>query len=175
MQTFIIKKISLSNLAELQKIGRETFAQTFSQDNSPEEMAKYLDKKFSVEKLTEELQNPDSEFYFAEKNGRVAGYLKLNSGAAQTEEMEGTGLEIERIYVLKEFHWQKVGQVLFEKAVELAKKKDADYLWLGVWEKNERAINFYKKNGFSEAGSHIFKLGDEEQTDLIMRLNIPKN
>ena len=96
----------------------------------------------------------------------------LNFGQAQTEFNDNKALEIERIYVLKEFYGKKVGQVLYDKAFDIAKQAGADYLWLGVWEENQRAINFYKKNGFVEFDKHIFKLGDDEQTDIIMKLKL---
>lgn len=81
-------------------------------------------------------------------------------------------MEIERIYVLKEFHGKKVGQILYEKAIELAKGIDADFIWLGVWEENPRAIRFYEKNGFSAFDKHIFQLGNDEQTDIMMKLEL---
>jgi ribosomal protein S18 acetylase RimI-like enzyme len=81
-----------------------------------------------------------------------------------------TALEIERIYVLKDFHGKSVGQMLYKKALEIAQMKKVSYVWLGVWEENPRAISFYKKNGFVEFDKHIFKLGDDEQTDIMMKL-----
>jgi ribosomal protein S18 acetylase RimI-like enzyme len=125
-----------------------------------------------LEKLTNELNNPNSSFYFAVVNDKIIGYLKINFGDSQTELKQENALEIERIYVLKEFHGKKIGQLLFEKAMELAIQKKADYVWLGVWEENPRAISFYKKNGFVEFDKHIFKLGDDEQTDIMMKLQL---
>lgn len=81
-------------------------------------------------------------------------------------------LEIERIYVLSEYHGKRIGQLLYEKAMQIAKQSNADYIWLGVWEENPRAISFYKKNGFVEFDKHIFKLGDDEQTDIMMKLQL---
>ena len=135
-------------------------------------MQKYLEEGFSIDKLTAELTNPHSEFHFAKHDNKVIGYLKINFGQAQTEFNDNKALEIERIYVLKEFYGKKVGQVLYDKAFDIAKQAGADYLWLGVWEENQRAINFYKKNGFVEFDKHIFKLGDDEQTDIIMKLKL---
>jgi ribosomal protein S18 acetylase RimI-like enzyme len=100
------------------------------------------------------------------------GYLKVNEGAAQTELKNLQALEIERIYVKKEFQDKKVGQLLFEKALELAKLQGAPYIWLGVWEKNLKAIRFYKRNGFVEFDKHIFKVGTDEQTDLLMKIDL---
>lgn len=167
-----IKKISLSEIEELQKIGKQTFSETFADDNSEENMNEYLEDKFSIENLTSELTNPDSEFYFAIQNDIVLGYLKVNFAESQTELKDKNALEIERIYVLKEFHGHKIGQILYDKAVQIAKDSNLNYIWLGVWEENHRALNFYKKNGFVEFDKHIFRLGDDEQTDLLMKLTL---
>lgn len=167
-----IKKITLDEIPELQKIARQTFQETFSDSNSEENMKNYLEEQFSSEKLTAELINKDSDFYFATIENEVIGYLKTNSGQSQTELQDKKALEIERIYVAKEFHGKKVGQLLYEKAIQLAKEKKSDYLWLGVWENNLRAINFYTRNGFIEFDKHIFKLGNDEQTDIMMKLKL---
>ena len=172
MKDISIQKVTLNDISQLQKIGKQTFSETFSGDNAEEDMKKYLDENFSVEKLNEELNNIDSEFYFAVLENAVIGYLKLNFGNSQTELKDNSALEIERIYVPKEFHGQKVGQILYEKAIQVAKQKEADYVWLGVWEENFRALSFYKKNGFIEFDKHIFKLGNDEQTDIMMKLEL---
>lgn len=172
METIEIRKIALNEIDQLQKIGRQTFHDTFSESNSEENMKKYLDEKFSIEKLTAELSNENSEFYFAILESEVIGYLKINFGETQTELKDDKALEIERIYVSKEFHGKRVGQLLYEKAIEIAKNKKSEYVWLGVWEENHRAVSFYKKNGFVEFDKHIFRLGTDEQTDLMMKLKL---
>ena len=172
MSDINIKKATLNDIDHLQKIGKQTFFETFSTGNSEENIKKYLEEGFSVEKLSSELSTETSEFYFAELESEVIGYLKLNFGHSQTELKDEKAVEIERIYVLKEYHGKKVGQILYEKAIEIAKQKNAGYVWLGVWEENPRAINFYKKNGFVEFDKHIFKLGEDEQTDIMMKLNL---
>lgn len=172
METIEIKRITVQELDQLKEIGRKTFHETFSESNDDENMKKYLDEKFSSDKLTEELNNTDSEFYFATLENNVIGYLKVNFGESQTELKDDTALEIERIYVSKEFHGKKIGQLLYEKAIQIAKDKDVHYVWLGFWEENLRAISFYTKNGFVEFDKHIFKLGDDEQTDIMMKLKL---
>jgi len=132
-------------------------------------MQHFLDTHFDTEKLTEEINNPHSAFYFAMIDGKAIGYLKINFGPAQTELQDDKGIEIERIYVLKEFQGLKVGKLLFEKAVQLAKDRNAAYVWLGVWEKNLKAIAFYERQGFVQFDKHGFQFGDEEQTDLMMK------
>lgn len=167
-----IKRITINELAQLQKIGRQTFQETFSDSNSDENMKSYLENGFSSEKLTSELNNKDSEFYFATLEDTVIGYLKVNFGDSQTELKDSKALEIERIYVSKEFHGKKVGQLLYDKAIEVARQKNTEYVWLGVWEENLRALSFYRKNGFVEFDKHIFKLGNDEQTDIMMKLKL---
>ena len=170
-----ITKIGLNEIEQLQVIGKQTFFETFADKNTEENMQKYLEEGFTIEKLTAEWANPDSEFYFAKLDNQVIGYLKINFGAAQTELKDTKSLEIERIYVLQAFHGKKVGQILYDTAFDIAKQQKADYLWLGVWEENPRAISFYKKNGFVEFDKHIFVLGDDEQTDIMMKLKLNNN
>lgn len=172
MENIIIQKTTLEDLEKLQKIGRITFEETFSESNSEENMRDYLEESFSKEKLTVELRNKDSEFYFAMSNNEVVGYLKINFGESQTELKDSKSLEIERIYVLAKFHGKNVGQILYNKAIEIAKLKDSEYVWLGVWEENLRAINFYMKNGFVEFDKHIFQLGTDKQTDIMMKMKL---
>ena len=167
-----IRKLDITDLENLQKISITTFRETFEEVNSEEDMQKYLDENLSLERLKNELENLDSEFYFIENENKNLGYLKLNFGNAQTEKVEENYFEIERIYVLKAFLGQKIGQILFDKAIEIGREKNLEYVWLGVWEENHRAIKFYKKNGFEIFGKHDFVLGEDVQTDLLMKLKL---
>ena len=116
-------QINHNHIAALQQIGRQTFEETFAESNSAENMAKYLEEAYAYEKISAELNDPNSFFYFATLDEKVIGYLKLNMGGSQTELKDNDALEIERIYVLKYFHSKKVGQLLFDKAIEIAKEK----------------------------------------------------
>jgi ribosomal protein S18 acetylase RimI-like enzyme len=167
-----IQKVNSDYILQLQKIGRQTFYETFSEENSAEDMLNYLEEGFSIDKLRKELNDINSEFYFAKRNDDIIGYLKLNFGQSQTEIKEDNALEIERIYVLKDFQGKGIGQLLYNKAKLIASEKNVNYIWLGVWEKNMSAINFYIKNGFIEFDKHVFKLGNDEQIDLMMKLNL---
>jgi len=172
MTNIDIQKVTLKNIDQLQKIGRQTFFETFSSGNTEDNMKKYLEEELSITKLTTELNDNNAEFYFANHDEKVIGYLKLNFGQSQTELQDDKALEIERIYVLKDYQGKSVGQILYEKAIQIARKKCAEYIWLGVWEENESAISFYKKNGFVEFDKHIFKLGNDEQSDIMMKLKL---
>ena len=166
--TINMKKCTLEDLSRLQEISYETFNETFKEQNSPENMEAYLEKAFNRKQLETELSQRSSQFYFVEIEGETAGYLKVNTDEAQTEEMGDEALEIERIYIRSPFQKQGLGKYLFNKALEVAMEQNKKKIWLGVWEKNEKAIAFYKKMGFVQTGAHSFYMGDEEQTDFIM-------
>ena len=172
MALFNIEKVNENEVEQLQSLSRQTFAETFSDSNSKENMNKYLTENLSIEKLSEELNNENAHFFFIKDGERNIGYLKLNMGPSQTELKDKTAIEIERIYVIQEYQGKKVGQQLYEKAIQVAKEKKAQYVWLGVWEENHKAIQFYNKNGFQVFDKHVFVLGDEKQTDLMMRIFI---
>jgi ribosomal protein S18 acetylase RimI-like enzyme len=165
-----IQEVNINDIKKLQEIGIATFKETFSLSNTEENMTNYLKEGFSLEKLTKELKSNSSKFFFALDLDRVIGYLKLNFGESQTELKDSKAMEIERIYVLNKYHGKKIGQLLYDKAIQMAKQKHMNYVWLGVWEENKRALSFYKKNGFFEFDKHIFKLGTDEQTDIMMKL-----
>lgn len=168
----IIRPASPLDLAALQAIGRKTFAETFAASNSEENLAAYLEEGFSEDKLGAELRNENSQFYFALQKENVIGYLKVNWGDAQSENQDPNALEIERIYVLQQYHGTQVGALLYQQALAIANARKAPYIWLGVWEENPRAIRFYQKQGFVEFGEHIFQLGDDAQRDVLMKLDI---
>jgi diamine N-acetyltransferase len=169
MEDITLSRITPAHLEALQKIGKQTFIETFAAHNSEEDMTAYLTNGFSHDKLTAELNNTESEFYFAHLAGDIIGYLKINTGSSQTEIRDANGLEIERIYVLQQYQGMKVGQRLYEWALQIARDRNLDYVWLGVWEYNTKAMAFYKKNGFVAFDKHVFKLGADDQTDIMMK------
>ncbi|WP_088006253.1 GNAT family N-acetyltransferase [Indiicoccus explosivorum] len=166
MQTEFVK-LTPEDLDELQQVAEETFTETFGAQNKPENLEAYVSKAFSKDQLTNEIVNSNSLFYFLKADGEMAGYLKLNDDEAQTEDFAENSLEIERIYVKNSFQGKGFGKKMMDKAFEIAFELDKSAIWLGVWEKNEKAIEFYKKLGFEERGRHDFYMGDERQTDLL--------
>lgn len=172
MSQYSIRKINSKYLIQLQSISRKTFSETFAEHNTKDDLNAYLNQQLSIAQLSVEINHPYSAFYLAEKNNSVIGYLKLNWNNAQTEMIDTAAFEIERIYVLKEYFGKGLGQFLMDTAMDIAKKMQPSYIWLGVWEKNARAIRFYEKNGFTIFSSHLFKLGNDIQTDLLMKFEI---
>lgn len=166
------KQCLLEDLATLQNISRKTFKDAFATMNTEANMNAYLQTAFDQEKLENELLNASSSFYFIYLDGELAGYLKLNVDDAQTDIHDPKALEVQRIFVLKNFQGMGIGSRLMDKAIEIAHKHNKSFIWLGVWDRNEAALQFYRKKGFYQIGEHVFVVGDDPQTDLIMRKDL---
>ena len=169
-----LRKLTLADLTELKKISQETYVDAFSLGNTKENMLLYLNSSFNDEKLEAEIIENQSTFYFAKHKNETVGYLKINFGSAQTDIYDQDAMQLERIYVLEKSQGKGIGKKLLTDIIQIAEKKEVNYLWLGVWEKNKKAIEFYKKTGFKTFDSHSFKMGTEIQTDLLLKLTLKK-
>ena len=165
----IIKKAEIADAETLLNFSKKTFYEFFAHLNNPANMEAYSAVAFTLQRMLAELSNPDSHFYFAMLDNQLVGYLKLNFAGAQTEFRDEKALEIERIYVSGEHHGKHIGKQLLNFAVDIDVKKQFNYVWLGVWEHNHKAIGFYEHNGFRSFSSHEFLLGDDRQKDLLMK------
>lgn len=165
-----IKEISNSaeDIKTLQAIAKQTFTETFGSQNTAEDLAKFLSEEYDFDKLKAEVENPESFYYFYYFEDELAGYLKLNVGAAQTESDYPESLEIQRIYVLQKYQGKRIGLAMMQQALVIAEELKKPQVWLGVWENNFKAQAFYQKSGFKKVGSHDFILGDDRQTDHIL-------
>ena len=167
-----IRECTIDDLLILREFSYKTYNETFSHMNTTSNMKSYLEQAFDISKLRDELSNRSSLFYFLYVDEELAGYLKLNECTAQTDINDLQAIEIERIYVVKQFHSNGLGSILLNKAADIASIRNKSYIWLGVWEKNNKALLFYKRNGFYFIGKHSFFMGEEEQTDFIMRKDL---
>jgi ribosomal protein S18 acetylase RimI-like enzyme len=171
-ESITIREVKRDEVLELQKISQQTFYNTYASQNTEEDMQNYLSENFSADALACELEIEDSYFYFAETEGKLVGYLKINKGKAQTTSKLKNAFEIERIYVVEGFKGRYIGKQLLHKTIEIAKQEEINTIWLGVWEKNTQAISFYEKNGFKAFDDHIFIIGNDPQKDILMKLEI---
>jgi ribosomal protein S18 acetylase RimI-like enzyme len=171
-QELTLRKCSLAMLQELREISKITFADTYADQNEPKVFKEYLGQAFSESKLKLELANPQSEFYFYYYESKLAGYVKVNFSAAQTDVNDNKSLKIERIYVLKHMQGKGVGLTLLNHSIKIAQENSLTYIWLGVWKKNPKAISFYDHQGFHQFDTHSFYIGDDLQDDALMKLPI---
>ena len=163
-----------SDLETLIALARRTYDETFRRLNEPAVMDAYLAAAFARDRIQAELAEPASSFFFLFCDGTLAGYLKLNEAAAQSDVKDPASLEIERIYVTQQFQGRGLGRMLMEFAIAEARGRGRLSVWLGVWERNIDAIAFYERMGFSKAGTHDFFMGPERQTDSIMRRQLTR-
>lgn len=168
----VCRPCTLLDVETVRDFAERTFVDTFAHLNTKEDMDTYVHKAFSLEKVRTELSNEHSSFYVVYADDVLAGYLKVNEEPAQTDVFDEESLEIERIYVTKAFQGKGIGSYLMDEAIRIASERGKRYVWLGVWEKNEQALQFYKKYGFVEIGTHKFVFGNEEQLDYIMKKRI---
>ena len=164
-----IRECTVRDLELLQQIGYDTFDETFRSLNTTETINAYLAEAFSREKLLSEMMSGSCSFYFMYCKNELIGYLKLNEALGQSDLNDPDSLEIERIYVRKEYKGQGLGKILIDYALKKAVESGKQYVWLGVWERNTTALAFYEKVGFKEMGKHSFRMGDELQTDYILK------
>lgn len=169
---FQLRRCTVADLNTLRDLSIEIFCETFAPLNTPENMDAYVQSAYTLPKLRREMEDPKQEFYFAYADGILAGYLKVNEAPSQSEINDPNALELERIYVAKEFLGAGVGQFLMDQAVEMARNRGKKYIFLGVWEYNHRAKRFYQKNGFYRFGQHTFVMGDDPQTDYLLRKDL---
>ena len=153
----------------LSQISRETFVTAFASQNNPKDFKHYINKAFSMDTINSELNNIASHFYFAYYKNNLIGYFKLNEFDAQNELQEAQGIELERIYVINKFQGKGLGGQILQNIFKLAIKKEKLYIWLGVWELNKEAIRFYQEKGFIKFGTHPYYIGNDKQTDWLMR------
>ena len=160
------KPIDLDLLAQ---ISIKTFVDAFEKANDPIDFKSYTDQAFSRETLLSELNNTDTSFYFVFKDTHLIGYFKLNENQAQTDLKSKETIELERIYVVENFQGQHIGKWMLNEVKKIAFEKQKEFLWLGVWQENGKAIRFYEKHGFSKFAEHPYYIGNDKQTDWLMR------
>ena len=150
-------------------ISRQTFIESFGPVNTQENMNKFMTEQFSKEKLIAELSDHKNTFFIALEGEEIAGYIKLRESENPPALKNQNVIELSRIYAVNKMIGKGIGKLLMETAVEFGLQMQKQALWLGVWGKNERAINFYHRWGFEKFGEHDFILGDDVQTDWLMK------
>ena len=171
MDALNIRQATPDDAKLLTDLSYTTFWDAFAHHpkNAPDDLAYYMRQAFNVEQIAAELAEPNAIFLIAEVDGKPAGYAKLNLGNIEDGITAARPIELARLYSHQEYIGKGVGQNLMDACFDFAKTSKHDVMWLGVWEFNPRAQRFYEKNGFRPVGRHIFQLGSDPQTDLLMQ------
>ena len=169
----IVRPAAIADAASVSQLGAVTFRETFEGENTPEDMARYLANAFTPNQQAAEIADPAGAVLLAERrhtsdDAELVGYVHLAPGPAPAAVGGPAPLELKRLYVKRAWHGQGVAQALMDAALDTARARGAQTLWLGVWERNPRALAFYRKYGFVRVGEHTFVLGADAQTDWLL-------
>lgn len=174
--TTLVRAATTADAARVSHLGATTFREAFEAQNSPEDMARYLAETFAVARQAAEIDDPGAVVLVAERreassgaaDGELVGYAHLVLGPAPAFVQGPAPVELKRLYVARAWHGQGVAQALMDAAIAAAGARGAETMWLGVWERNPRAVAFYAKYGFGRVGEHTFLLGADAQTDWVL-------
>ncbi len=171
MSSIQIRKAGVEDAKVLTDLAYTTFWDAFAHHpkNAPDDLHHYMRQAFNIDQITAELGDDKSIFLIAELDGEPAGYAKIIVDAIEPGIYAERPVELNRLYSHQQFLGKGIGQALMDACLARAKEDNRDVMWLGVWEYNPRAQRFYEKNGFRVVGSHVFQLGEDAQTDLLMQ------
>jgi len=164
-----IRRATESDAGALAALAERTFRDTFGDVNTPQDMQRHCNANFSASIQLEEIRAADRDTWLAEADGLLVAFAQLRRGAAPPAVGGARPLEIQRFYVAAGHHGRGVAHDLMQHVLSQAEAQAVDVVWLGVWEKNPRAVAFYRKWGFEIVGDHVFTLGEDRQRDLLMR------
>lgn len=167
-----VEEAGVNSAEVISTLAKETFFETYSWDNTPENMRDYTQTHFNLKQTQKELAEANNWFFLAYADNEPAGYAKLRI-YEMPHELEGKKhIEIERIYVLQKCQKKKIGVQLMKRCIDFSKERNFEVIWLGVWEQNPKAINFYESVGFTKFGEHVFQLGTDPQKDHLLKLDL---
>ena len=167
----VVRRATPADAASLAAFARAAFVDTFADDNTPEDMAAYIGGAFGEAQQRAELMDPACVTLLVERDGELAGYAMLHDGvvpSGPTTVVLSNAIEIARLYSGRRWIGTGIGATLMQHCLDLAAGRERDWIWLGVWERNARAIAFYARWGFGDVGSQSFQLGTDRQTDRVM-------
>ena len=167
-----IRSAQPADLLLLRAIAIQTQVDTFGEFNAPANMEAFLREAYDLAQFEKEFQEEGSIYYMAWEGNEPAGFLRLRLNDEVEQHLGKNSIELQRIYVTKPFLGKKVGFMLMQTAITYAREKKFDWLWLGVWEKNLKAQDFYRNWGFERFSQHIFWMGPDPQTDWLLKLKL---
>jgi len=158
------------NDAELiANLSRQTFHETFASHNTQADMEMFMNEQFTKEALMKEVGEPGNIFLLAYDGDMPVGYVRMRENNNPPELNGAAAIEVARIYAVAAAIGKGVGKLLMQRCIDIARQNGKDIIWLGVWEQNQRAIEFYSKWGFEKFGTHVFLLGNDPQMDWLMK------
>ena len=167
-----IRPAQKTDAALIADLSRQAFYDSFADSNTEEDMRKFMNEQFKRDDLIKEVQMGNGIFFLAYNENEPSGYVRMHDGERYDAFGNKSSIEIVRIYAVKSSIGKGIGSALMTSCIETASRLNRQVIWLGVWEHNKRAIDFYIKWGFTKFGQHNFTLGNDVQTDWLMMKEI---
>jgi hypothetical protein len=174
-ESISIRPVDIKDLETLVRLSQKTFYDAFASQNKQEDIEQYIRENLSAKQLEEELIDNQNNFFFILLDDVPVGYMKLRSGFSDDQPKGLHAVELQRLYVVNEYQNLKLGYTLIQYAINFARNEGYEAIWLGVWEKNSKAIRFYQREGFTQYATHSFLLGNDLQIDWLMKLDLRQN
>ncbi|MFM9840257.1 MAG: GNAT family N-acetyltransferase [Cyclobacteriaceae bacterium] len=180
MAEITIRLSTLEDTALMRDLAIKSYLDTFAESNTPEDMAAFLKDSYSLEKMQKEFYEPGAVLYLAYRNewgheplgDNMVGFLRLRINEEAADKLGNNSIELHRLYVHPDCKGMGVGKKLLEAALFYSEQHKFDWIWLGVWEKNFNAQKIYAKWGFEKFGEHVFQMGDDAQTDWLLKRDL---
>ena len=163
-----IRRAQAADAKQLSIVAEATFRQTFAAHNTPEDMDLFCASAYGEAIQAREIGDPSMVTLLAEAGHRLAGFAQLRWGRTPACVQATAAGEIQRLYVLGDFHGKGIAHTLMDACLQAMASRGSDVAWLGVWERNPKAIAFYRKFGFVEVGEHVFRVGNDPQRDILL-------
>lgn len=165
----LIREARVSDIPEMRQVAISTYQDTFAESNTPENMKSFMEESYNLTSLTNELSEINSKLFLACEENKIIGFSRLRESEEVRTILGENTLELHRLYVLTEAQGKSVGKLLMEASLRYASEKGYNWIWLGVWDRNFNAQRFYSKWGFEKFSEHIFWMGDDAQTDWLLK------
>jgi ribosomal protein S18 acetylase RimI-like enzyme len=167
-----LRKAKIEELPAVRELAIEVYTDTFAEHNTPENLDAFFKEAYSSEKFNNEFHEPNSVLYIAVDDLKIVGFLRLRNSSEADKYLGKNHIELHRLYIHRDYQGSSVSKMFMEHALKYAREKNHEWIWLGVWEKNFRAQKFYAKWGFERFSEHIFQMGDDPQTDWLLKKRI---
>lgn len=164
-----VREAQLEDIPEVRQVAISSYHDAFAHHNTPENMAAYIQESYNLPRLIAELLEPNSKLFIAWQDTRIIGFSRMRESDEVSDILGNNTIELQRLYVLTETQGKSVGKLLMDYSLKYATGKAYDWIWLGVWERNFQAQAFYGKWGFEKFSEHVFQIGDDPQTDWLLK------
>jgi diamine N-acetyltransferase len=172
MESIEIRLASYSEVPAMRELAIQSYEATFAEYNTRENMDAFYRESYNLEKLQNEFHELHSALYLAIEENEIVGFLRLRKSDEVAYKIGDSTIELQRLYIHPRHQGKSIGTKLMEKAIQHAKEMTVEWIWLGVWERNFKAQQFYSKWGFERFGEHVFQMGDDPQIDWLLKRKV---